>query len=163
MGDGLNGFFGYGSGPVFPGTVAFANGANYWVDVVFNDTSSGPQAVNDSGFSTAENTAINLGASQLLANDTDPDGLSFSLTGVSGPVNGTVTYNSQTQAITFTPTTGYVGAASFAYTITDTSGATGTGYVSVNVTNPTNDQTFFAPTATPASPMLPIPIPSSWA
>ena len=54
----------------FPATVAFANGTNYWVDVVFNDTSSGPQAVNDSGFSTPENTAINIAASQLLANDT---------------------------------------------------------------------------------------------
>jgi hypothetical protein len=147
-GSGLNGVFAYGTGPNFPSNISIVNGDNYWVDVVFKDTSLQPQANNDS-FSTTENSTLTLAASSLLANDTDPSGLPFSITSVSNPANGTVTYNAQTQTVTFTPNAGYAGTANFTYTITDTSGATGSGLVSVNVNYPVTAQSLFATNATP--------------
>jgi len=145
----LNGLFAYGSGSVFPNNVS-PNGDNYWVDVVFNDLSNLPQANADSGFTVTENGALNIAASTLLANDVDPAGLAFSITGVSGAVNGTVSYNSQTQTVTFTPTAGYAGSANFNYTITDTSGASGTGQVSLKVNYPVDAQSLFGTSDTPS-------------
>jgi hypothetical protein len=149
-GSGLNGVYAYGTGPNFPSNISFINGDNYWVDVVFNDTSFRPQANNDSGFTATENGTLTIAASALLANDTDPSGLPFSITSVSNPVNGTVTYNAQTQTITFTPSAGYAGAAHFTYTITDTSEATGSGQVSVNVNYPVSAQSLFGTSDTPS-------------
>jgi len=149
-GNGLNGVYAYGANPVFPDTVAVATGDNYWVDVVFDDTSMAPQANNDSGFTVTEDGSLSIAASQLLANDTDPNNLSFTLTSVSNPLNGTVSYNAQTQTVNFTPTTGYAGAAGFDYTITDSSGASGTGHVTVNVAYPVTAQSLFGTMATPS-------------
>ena len=149
-GSGLNGVYAYGAGPLFPSNISMAKGDNYWVDVVFRDTTQQPQANNDSGFNVTENGVLTIPASALLANDTDPAGLSFSITGVSSPINGSVSYNSQTQTVTFTPTTNYAGPAQFSYTITDTSEASGTGQVSLNVNYPVSAQSLFATNATPS-------------
>ena len=48
--------FAYGLAPTFPNNVSHLKGDNYWVDVVFNDTSQDPQANNDSGFTVTEKT-----------------------------------------------------------------------------------------------------------
>jgi hypothetical protein len=113
-GEAANGVYAYGSGSVFPGNLSIS-GDNYWVDVVFNDMSSDPQANNDSGFTVAENGTLTIAASALLANDADPAGRPFSIASVSSPVNGTASYSAQTQTVTFIPTAGYAGAASFTY------------------------------------------------
>jgi len=68
----------------------------------------------------------------LLANDSDPNGLSLSIQSVSNPTHGTVTYNSSTQTVTFTPTGGYTGSAGFTYTITNGQ-ATASAQVSLTV------------------------------
>ncbi|WP_247531575.1 DUF4082 domain-containing protein [Bradyrhizobium sp. 162] len=149
-GSGLNGVYAYGPGPLFPNTVSNIKADNYWVDVVFRDTTLQPQANNDSGFNVAENGVLSIPASALLANDTDPAGLSFSITSVSSPVNGSVSYNAQTQTVTFTPTANFAGPAQFSYTITDTSEASGTGQVSLNVNYPVSAQSLFATTDTPS-------------
>lgn len=146
---GLDGLFAYSSGSIFPNNVP-ATGDNYWVDVVFNDTSTEPQATNVSGFATTENTALSISASALLAQDTDPGGLPLSFSGVSNPTNGTVTYNASTQTITFTPNSGYTGPASFTYTITDGK-STGSGNVSLTVNDPVTAQTLFYTADTPAT------------
>ena len=41
---------------------------------------------------------------------------------MSNPSNGTVTYNASTQTVSFVPTAGYTGTASFTYSITDGQG-----------------------------------------
>ena len=74
-GNGLNGVFAYGAGPIFPSNVSIATADNYWVDVVFNDTSLSPQAHNDSGFAVTEDGSLSISGSALLANDSDPNGL----------------------------------------------------------------------------------------
>jgi hypothetical protein len=147
-GQGLGGLYAYGSGSIFPNNVS-ASGDNFWVDAVFKDDLNSPVANNDSGFVATQNTPISIAASALLANDTDPRGLSLSITGVSNPVDGTVSYNASTQTITFVPTT--AGSASFTYSIADTAGGTSSANVSIAVNNPSTAQTLFSTTDTPAN------------
>ncbi|KRR21604.1 hypothetical protein CQ13_30745 [Bradyrhizobium retamae] len=133
---GGNGVYAYGGTSttgIFPTNTYGA--ANYWVDVVFTPTSINqpPVANNDSGYTTTQNTALAIAAAALLANDTDPDGGTLTVTGASGAVNGTVSFNAQTNVVTFTPTTGYTGAASFSYAIADGQGGTATATVSLTV------------------------------
>lgn len=92
-----------------------------------------PIAVNDTLTMTG-NTPITITAASLLANDSDPDGTTnpaITLTAVGGATNGSVSLLGS--SITFTPNTGFTGAASFTYTIRDADGATATGTVNVTV------------------------------
>ena len=47
-----------------------------------------------------------------------------------------MTFNSQTKSVTFTPTAGYTGAASFSYSISDGFGGTASATVSLTVGTP---------------------------
>ena len=89
-----------------------------------------------------ENGSITIAASALLANDTDTGGLPISITGVSNPINGTVSYDPNAQTVTFVPATGYNGTASFSYTIGDTNGGTASASVSLFVNNPSAESLF---------------------
>jgi hypothetical protein len=75
------------------------------VTIKVNPVNDAPDAVNDGVFTTAFNTAISRSAAQLLANDSDVDGNSLTITGVGNAVNGTVTM--QNGNIVFTPTAGF--------------------------------------------------------
>lgn len=136
---GSNGVYTYGSASVMP--TSTYNNTNYWVDVLMTSTAAAnrpPVAVNDSGHTTPNGTALTLTAAALLANDNDPDSNPLSVTGVSGAVNGTVVFNPQTNTIVFTPTTGYSGPASFNYAISDSLGGTASATVSLTVGAPPN-------------------------
>ncbi len=93
----------------------------------------GPAAVNDS-VTTAEDTAVTVA---VLANDTEPDGDSLSVTSAGTPAHGTAVANAN-GTIAYTPAANYSGADSFSYTIGDGHGGTATATVSVTVT-PVND------------------------
>ncbi|MGF9765069.1 cadherin-like domain-containing protein, partial [Microvirga sp. 0TCS3.31] len=93
-------------------------------------------ATSDSGYTTSANTALTITAGSLLANDSDPDGDTLSVTGASNPTNGTVSYNATTKEVTFTPTSNYTGPASFSYAITDNKGGTSSASVSLSVNAP---------------------------
>lgn len=70
----------------------------------------------------------------FLANDSDGgDGDTLVITAVGNATNGTVSLEATT--ITFTPTSGFTGAASFEYTLSDGNVVTATGTVTVNVTD----------------------------
>ncbi|MBA3391841.1 MAG: tandem-95 repeat protein [Deltaproteobacteria bacterium] len=86
----------------------------------------GPDSV-----TTNEDTAINIAAATLLANDSDPDGETLTLTAVSNPTNGTVSLANN--IVTFTPAANFNGMASFQYTVSDGS-TSSTGLVTVTVT-----------------------------
>jgi VCBS repeat-containing protein len=79
---------------------------------------------------TAQNTAIVTPVATLLANDTDVDNNPLTLTAVSNATNGTVGLAGG--QVTFTPTTGFTGAATYQYTVND-GVANATGTVTVNV------------------------------
>lgn len=131
-----NGVFVYGSAGTFPSS-SFLN-TNYWVDVVFNRSGGAgnlpPTATNVGGLITNQNTPLSIPASTLLANDTDPNGYSLSVSGVSSPTHGTATYNAGTQTATFTPATDYIGSAGFVYSITNGFGGTASANVTLSVT-----------------------------
>lgn len=94
------------------------------------NTNAAPVAVIDS-FTGNENTALVLAASVLLANDTDANGDTLTVTSVQAAVNGTVTLVNG--VVTFTPAPNYNGPASFTYTISDGKGGTDTATVSLEL------------------------------
>jgi VCBS repeat-containing protein len=80
---------------------------------------------------TQRDVAVSTAISVLLANDFDPDGDTITLTGVSGPSNGSVAIVGN--AVVFTPDAGFVGQAGFSYSISDGNGLGTVGTVTVNV------------------------------
>ena len=141
------GVYRYGTTSAFPNLVF--NSENYWVDVLFNPGSPGPNqaptAVNDSGFTTT-NTAVTI---PVLANDTDPDGDPLTVTGVSNFSNGTAAI--QNNAVIFTPSNNYTGPAGFSYAISDGRGGTASATVSLSVNAPgSGPVSLFSGSETPA-------------
>jgi hypothetical protein len=130
---GGGGVYTYSSSSVFP---AINDGPiNFWVDVVFAPASGNlpPVANNDSGFTTPPGTALVIAASALLANDTDPNGFTLSVTGASALTGGTVVWDAVKQQGTFTPASGFTGTATFNYAISNGNGGTASATVSVTV------------------------------
>jgi len=90
----------------------------------------------------------------VLANDTDPDGNEHinypgSVSRVSSPAHGTVTFNSATNEFTYTAFTNFMGTDSFRYVVTDDHGATsapGTVLIQVNRPTAADDLASFAGT-----------------
>jgi hypothetical protein len=148
---GTNGVYAYGAAGSFP--TATYNATNYWVDIVYTPSETPvnrvPTARDDGGFEVTQGSVLALSSSALLANDTDPEGAAFAITGVGDAVNGSVAWNPTTQIVTFTPTADYVGSASFRYTISDGVNAA-TATVSLAVAPPATAYTLFGGT-TPAA------------
>ncbi|MEA2782724.1 MAG: hypothetical protein QOK29_4268, partial [Rhodospirillaceae bacterium] len=135
--NGPDGVWAHSGSSTFPGQ-GVESATNYFVDVVFNPSGGGgvkqaPVANADTNFITAPNTAMALSAATLLANDTDANGDTLTVTGVSAAANGTVSFANNTA--TFTPTNGYTGAANFTYSISDGNGGTASAQVSLSVGN----------------------------
>lgn len=113
------------------------------VTVTVNPINDAPVAGADSVVAF-KGASLQIPVASLLGNDTpgpanESNQTPLTITGVSGAVNGTVSLNSTTGVITFTPAAGFSGAASFQYTVQDSgpSGGlnvnTGTGTVNVTV------------------------------
>jgi len=113
-----------------PNGIRFA-GQSYVVFGQGTTPTNQPPVANTDSATTAQNTAVTLEASTLLANDTDANGDSLSLTGVSNAVNGSVTFSNSN--VIFTPSTNFTGNASFDYSISDGFGGTSSANVSVAV------------------------------
>ena len=78
---------------------------------------SAPVAVADS-YSTPRNTTLVVAAPGVLANDTDADANPLTAAVVTGVGHGSLTLSSN-GAISYVPTTGYVGPDSFTYKAND--------------------------------------------
>ena len=113
-----------------PNGISYA-GQSYVVFGQGTTPTNQPPVANPDSATTAQNTAVTLEASTLLANDTDADGDTLGLTSVSNPVNGSVTFSDGN--VIFTPSTNFTGNASFDYTISDGKGGTSSANVSVAV------------------------------
>ncbi|MCB8822260.1 DUF4082 domain-containing protein [Microvirga rosea] len=148
------GVYAYGSASSFP--TSTYNTANYWVDALFTPSTStanrNPVAVGDN-FTTSTNTPLTIAASSLLANDSDPDGDSLSVTGAGNATNGTVSFNTTTKATTFTPTAGYTGPGGFTYTVSDGRGGTASGSVNLTIGG-TGPVSLFGTSVSPALPSV---------
>ncbi|HJQ28688.1 MAG TPA: tandem-95 repeat protein, partial [Rubrobacter sp.] len=98
-----------------------------------------PNAVNDT-YSVNEDQTLTVpdGSTDVLSNDSDPDGDSLSATVNTQPSNGTLNLNSN-GSFTYTPGANFNGTDSFKYTVSDGKGGTATGTVTITV-NPVNDK-----------------------
>ena len=92
-----------------------------------------PVATDDDASGT-EDTDVVIDGATLVANDSDPDGDTLSVSGVSNATGGTVDLAAGT--ITFTPNANLCGddAAGFDYTVDDGNGGTDTGHVTIDLT-----------------------------
>jgi hypothetical protein len=79
-----------------------------------------PNATNDSVTVSVNNPATTI---DVLANDRDPIGEALIVTGVTAPSHGNATVAPDGSSVSYAPSFDYVGADSFTYTITNTSGA----------------------------------------
>ena len=98
-----------------------------------------PVAVDDTKSGAVEDTPFSFPASDLTANDSDPDGdtpLTVTAVTATGSTHGTVSLVAGT--VTYTPAADYNGPASFDYTLSDGHEGTDTGTVSTTVA-PAND------------------------
>lgn len=91
-------------------------------------TNRNPVAVDDAA-TTLAGVPVTI---NVLANDTDPDGDSLTVTAVSDPPNGTAVNNGN-GTVTYTSECGFQGFDTFSYTISDGRGGTATGMVTVRV------------------------------
>ena len=101
-----------------------------------------PVAVNDTAYTTTEDTPLTVAAPGVLGNDTDPDGDPLTAALVTGPTHGALTLN-PTGSFVYTPAASFAGTDTFTYTANDASLASTPATVTVTVTNVDND----APTA----------------
>jgi hypothetical protein len=98
------------------------------VTVTVTPVNDAPVA-NDDSAGTLEDTSVTI---DVLANDSDVDGDTLTVTGVTDPSHGTVVINGD-GTVTYTPDGDYNGSDSFSYTISD-GALTDTAAVSVTVT-----------------------------
>jgi subtilisin family serine protease len=94
-----------------------------------NPPTNNPPVANDDSASTSEDTAVDVA---VLANDTDPDGDTLSLAGVSASVNGAATANAN-GTVHFVPTANFSGSGSFDYAVSDGHGGTDSGHATISV------------------------------
>jgi hypothetical protein len=98
------------------------------VSMTITPVNDAPDAVNDSA-TTDEDTAITVA---VRSNDTDVEGNTLTITGVTQGSNGSVAINGGT-SVTYTPNANFNGSDSFTYTISDGNGGTDTATVSMTV------------------------------
>jgi hypothetical protein len=96
--------------------------------ILFTRTNHPPVAAADE-ISALEGAPVVI---NVLTNDSDLDGNHLTITSVTQGANGNVIINGGTN-VTYRPNTGFKGADTFAYTITDGQGGFATNSVSVNV------------------------------
>ena len=146
------GLFTYAPANAFPTTEFGGNG--YWVDVVFSGVETPnevPVGANDNGYLVQRNTTITFSFAELLANDTDPNNDILTLVGAGAASGGTISFNAQQQTLTFTPNAGYLGPASFGYSISDGRGGTGSAFVSMDVVPTVTTTSLFSTSDTPSN------------
>jgi VCBS repeat-containing protein len=133
-----NGSFSYTPNPNFNGTDTFTYRVSdgiltsniATVTLTVNAVNDAPVGVNDS-FNALQNRAFTINANSLLANDSDIDGDTLQVIGVSNALNGTVSLAGN--SITFTPNPGFLGSASFNYTLADGQGGSDDALVNLNI------------------------------
>jgi len=119
----------------FSYTIADGNGGEdrATVNITVRPVNDAPVAVNDT-ITTNEDTPI---AYNVLVNDFDVDGDTLTVASITNGANGIVQINAD-NTVTYSPNSNFNGADIFTYIISDGSGGTDTGTVSVTV-SPVND------------------------
>src|SRR6185503_173127 len=94
-----------------------------------------PPVAGDDTYATDEDVALTIAAPGVLANDSDLDGDTLTITVVSGPSHGTLTLNGD-GSFTYTPVLNYHGLDSFTYRASDgTADVTASASITVRPVN----------------------------
>ena len=136
-----DGSFNYTPAANFNGTDSFqytvsdgqGGTANGTVSITVTPVNDAPVATDDA-LNTSENQALTIASATLIANDQDIDEDTLTVTEVGNATNGSVSLDENSGEVLFTPASGYVGPASFEYTISDGQGGTATATVNITVT-----------------------------
>ena len=115
--------------------VAVTNSHGHQLSSVATLTVNQPPVAGADTLVTTVNTARQVAEATLLANDSDPDGGTLSLTGVGQSTNGAVVTRSA-GVVTYTPVPGFTGVDQFTYNLSDGQGGSVTGVVNVTVAGP---------------------------
>ncbi|MGB8339082.1 MAG: Ig-like domain-containing protein [Burkholderiales bacterium] len=91
-----------------------------------------PVAVNNT-YSMVQGGVLNIAAPGVLGNDSDPDGDAMTAIAFSTPSAGALTSSNANGSFTYTPTAGFIGAATFTYQATDGLLPSAAATVTVNV------------------------------
>ncbi len=95
----------------------------------YSSTAAGPPVAVNDAVTTSANTPVTF---DPRLNDSSPSCYPLTVTSVTTPSHGTASVVTGGTGVTYTPTTGYVGADSFGYSISD--GHSGTASATVSVT-----------------------------
>ena len=130
----------YDGSDTFTYTISDAAGATDTATVTITITpANDPPVAGNDAYVTLMDTDLVIAAPGLVGNDGDPDSgdtIILQTTPVSGlgPTHGTVVIDADgLGGFTYTPAAGYTGPDSFTYRVTDGSGATDDGTVSITV------------------------------
>ncbi len=99
------------------------------VDVTVTAVNDPPVATNDTA-TTAEDTPVDI---DVVANDTDVEGDTLSVTSVSTTSNGTAAITDDGTTVTYTPNANFHGSDLFTYVVSDGNGGMDTGTVNVTI------------------------------
>ena len=92
-----------------------------------------PPVANSDSYTVLEDNTLSVGGPGLLSNDTDTDGNSLIVTGVSASTKGVGGFWGADGSFSYTPRPNFSGADSFTYTISDSKGGTATGTANLTV------------------------------
>ena len=90
-----------------------------------------PKAVDDS-YSTYVNQKVSF---TPMTNDTEPNGLGFSVTSTTNPSKGSISRSDSGNQISYIPNNNIMGSDSFTYTITNTMGVSSTATITITIIN----------------------------
>ncbi|WP_136635757.1 Ig-like domain-containing protein [Pseudooceanicola onchidii] len=120
----------------YKGTVTFEDGSTLefsQIETILTDPENRTPDAMDDSVTVDEDTTISI---DVLANDSDPDGDTLTITNVSDPANGTAAIVGG--EILYTPDPDFNGTETITYTVTDPDGNTDTATITITVT-PVND------------------------
>jgi hypothetical protein len=126
-----NDVYGYGPAGTFP--TQLYNNSNYYVDVVYNTTSTKltPTVTSTNPQAGATGQSVSTTPSATFNENVTPSSITFTLTGPNnGTVAGNFSYNSSTFTATFTPTAPLAAATSYTATVSGATDSSGTSMTS---------------------------------
>lgn len=128
--DGEYGLFAQGGAAKFDNVTMMTNDMAY-----IGTNANTPPTASDDAVGTAKNTPLVINGAMLLANDSDLNGDVLTISAFVQPAHGVIIANAN-NTYTYTPSVGFVGIDSFAYTIDDGHGGTSSAIVHVTVSGP---------------------------
>ena len=119
------------------------------VSITVNPVNDNPVANPDS-LVRQKNAAAKISVAQVLANDTDPESDTLTVTGVTSPSAHGATITLEAGWLIYEPPAGFNAADSFSYSISDGNGGTATGVVNVTLAPDSTEQTLNIISADPS-------------